>query len=373
VRIAFISANKGLPWGGSEELWVAAGRRAIEAGHEVCACVFDWPEPARQVLELEKLGATVVRIPLRSKSRIPLLPPRHPWMKELAAFKPEMVCVNQGQEYDFAGRRWGKTVLEWLKKTKTPAASVSQYNDDEFKLGSKHAAIARDFIKYVRLNAYVAQRNIEQTERQLGIGVPHSVVVRNPVNLKDTSPLAWPTGEKARFSCVARLHTAAKAQDLLLAALGRAAWRERHWKLALWGVGPDERTFRQMAAALGIAERVEFKGFARDMREVWAENQVLVLSSRGEGTPLAQVEAMLLGRPCVVTDVGDCAAWVREGKDGWVARDVNVDAIDGALERAWAARGKWEQMGAAAAAHARELFDADAGGTLLGLLVEAAK
>ena len=378
MNIAFVSANKGLPWGGSEELWVGAARRAIEGGHRVCMCVFDWPEPARQIIAIRELGAAVVHIPLRSKSRLPFLPARHAWINDLAAFKPDVLCVSQGQEYDFAGRRWGQAMLEWLRESGTPAVNVSQYNDDRAHPGELVAERTRQFVRLVRLNAYVAQRNLEQLERQLGIGIPNAVVVRNPVNLSDISPVPWPRDASAgeitlQLACVARLNAAAKGQDLLLPALARHAWRARKWKLTLWGVGPDERLFREMAAPLGIADRVAFPGFATDVRAMWAAHHLLVLSSRGEGTPLAQVEAMLLGRPCVVTDVGDCAAWVRDGQEGWVAPSPTIDAIADALDRAWQARDSWERVGLNAAARARELFDPDAGGTLLDLLLSHAR
>ncbi len=374
MNIAFVSANKGLPWGGSEELWAAAARRAIERGHRVCVCVFDWPTPARQVLALGALGAAIVRIPLRSKSRVPLLPTRHGWINELDAFAPDVLCVSQGQEFDFAGRRWCDAMLAWMDRTGTPVVNVSQYNDERAHPGDAYAARARKLCTLAKVNAYVAQRNREQLERQLGMAIPNAIVVRNPVNLADTSVLDWPVGDDTlRLACMARLVGEAKGQDLLLAALARPIWQSRDWKLDLWGVGPDERVFRQMASALGIADRVEFRGFADDVRGVWAEQHLLVLSSRGEGTPLAQVEAMLLGRPCVVTNVGDCAAWIREGSDGWIAGSASIDAIADALERAWNARERWREMGLSAAAHARQLYDADAGGTLFDLLVRHAR
>ena len=55
---------------------------------------------------------------------------------------------------------------------------------------------------------------------------------------------------------------------------------------------------------LGLATRLQMCGFADDVRSVWSDRQILVLASSGEGKPLALTEAMLCGRPAVVTDVG---------------------------------------------------------------------
>lgn len=375
MNLAFVSANKGHAWGGSEELWASAANRALDAGHAVALCIFAWKEPAKQVLALRDRGATLIPIPL-SPPRVSLFGPKHPWLRNLAAFKPGVVCISQGQEYDLAGRRWGPAMMDWLRSSATPAASIVQYNDDVAQPHGRAAGPAREFVQLVKLNAYVAQRNLEQTQRVLGMTLPHARVVRNPVNLADTSPLPWPSAANAlKLACVARLHAATKGHDLLFAALARPHWRERDWSLSLFGAGPDEHCFREMTSAMlgENASRVGFRGFASDVRAIWAEHHALVLASRGEGTPLAMVEAMLLGRPCIVTDVGDCAAWIREGREGFIAPAPTADAIDAALERCWQQREHLPAISSAAAARARELFDGDAGGTLLKLLTDLAR
>lgn len=375
MNLAFVSANKGHAWGGSEELWAAAANRALDTGHAVALCTFDWKEPAKQVLALRDRGATLISIPL-SPAKIKLFGPKHPWLRDLAAFKPAVVCISQGQEYDLAGRRWGPAMIDWLRTSNTPAASIVQYNDDAARPHGRAAKPAREFVELVKLNAYVAQRNLEQTQRVLGITLPNARVVRNPVNLADTSPLPWQTAASPlKLACVARLHAATKGHDLLFAALARPHWRERDWSLSLFGAGPDEHCFREMASAMlgPNASRLHFRGFATDIRALWAEHHALTLPSRGEGTPLALVEAMLLGRPAIVTDVGDCAAWVRDGHEGFVAPTPTADDIDAALDRFWQQRNHLPAIASAAATRARELFDADAGGALLKLLADLAR
>lgn len=371
MRFAFLSANKGLPWGGSEELWAAAATAALRERHNVTVCVFDWPEPAKQVQELQQAGADVIRIPLKAR-RLPLL--GYSWLRKLARWIPDVMCISQGQEYDLAGRAWGADVLTWLQKTKIPCASVVQYNDDFARPSERGDKHAREFIALVQFNGYVAARNIAQTERALGIHVPRSVILRNPVNLHDTSRLDWPaeTDGVLRLASVARLHAATKGQDALLSVLSEPVWKERQWVLSLYGVGPDEALFTEVASRGGIADRVRFCGQTDDVRSVWKDHHALVMPSRGEGTPLAMVEAMLLGRPCMVTDVGDCAAWVRDGVEGWVAARPEAPEVRDALERMWASRTTWRTMGEAASRRARELFDEDAGQTLFKMLKSCA-
>ena len=59
MKIAFVSIC-GMPWGGSEILWVATAKEALAKGHQVLVSVFDWPEQHPAIQELESLGAVVI-------------------------------------------------------------------------------------------------------------------------------------------------------------------------------------------------------------------------------------------------------------------------------------------------------------------------
>ncbi len=56
-----------------------------------------------------------------------------------------------------------------------------------------------------------------------------------------------------------------------------------------------------MAAALGIANHVEFLGFVKDPYPVIISSDVYVMSSRWEGLPTSLIEAMTCGVPVVST------------------------------------------------------------------------
>lgn len=366
MRLLFFSSMRGAPWGGSEELWAAAAREAIRAGHDVCVCVFDWRPRAGQVEDLERLGAKVITRPLRP-SRLSGLVGQAAWLRELDAFDPDAICLSQGSAYECVGRRSTRPLLAWLEKRRGQVVNLVQFNEPKRNLKAGTHARAVRLFELGTVNGFVAERNIREASQTLGWEVPRSRVVRNPVNLADPSELPWPVGEP-RFGCVGRLHVDAKGQDLLLEVLGREAWRARGWRLSLLGAGTDEGVLREQAARQGIADRVVFAGSTADIRGVWKEHHLLVLPSRAEGTPLAMVEAMLLGRPCMVTDVGGCTEWVRDGVEGWVARTASVNAIGAAMERAWGDRAKWREMGAAARRRAMELWDPNPGQTILELL-----
>jgi glycosyltransferase involved in cell wall biosynthesis len=78
-----------------------------------------------------------------------------------------------------------------------------------------------------------------------------------------------------------------------------------------------------------------------------------VLPSRQEGLPLVVVEAMLCGRPCLVTNVSGNPEHVLDGETGFLAGGPTVDEVDKALERAWHQRSQFPAMGLAAYHHIR--------------------
>lgn len=376
MRLLFFSTMKGSPWGGSEELWHAAAMEAARDAHQVAACVFEWPSSesgSRQarLRELERAGVRVILRPLKRRRLLEKVT-TPAWMRELAAFSPDRVCLSQGGAYEAAGRKSVHPFVRWLLKSPVAFVNLVQYNDDDDDLRRSTRRIARALNARAHVNAFVARRNIDQADRALRHEVPRACVLRNPVNLRDPAPLPWPeTDGPAHLAVVARLQSSTKGQDLLLESLCNTAWRQREWRVSLFGQGPDEEMYRGLARQLGLGERVVFAGQVADVREIWRTHHVLVLPSRAEGTPLAMVEAMLLARPCLVTDVGGCADWIEHGVIGWLAPRADLAGVMVALEQMWTDRPRWREMGLAAAERAERMHDPNPGRTLLEMMLRA--
>jgi glycosyltransferase involved in cell wall biosynthesis len=366
MKLLFFSSMGGSPWGGSEELWLRAALAARAAGHAVAFSVFDFGTSVPQLAPLR--GTTEIPRP-RRPSFADRLFRRTPWLTEIERFRPDAVCVSQGSAYELVGRRSTRPFADWLVRTGTPFVNVVQFNEPKSDLRPEIRAAARRLHDAAAVNAFVAARNVDEAAATLCTPVPRARVVRNPVNLADTSPLPFPPMDHGlRLACVARLHTDAKGQDMLLDALASRPWRDEAWSLSLFGSGQDEPRLRDQAARLGLANKVDFKGQSNDIRSVWSEHHMLVLPSRAEGTPLAMVEAMLLGRPCLVTDVGGCADWVVDTMNGFLAAPTSV-GLSEALDRVWATRERLPVLADEARGTATRLHDPDPGATLLNLML----
>jgi glycosyltransferase involved in cell wall biosynthesis len=110
-----------------------------------------------------------------------------------------------------------------------------------------------------------------------------------------------------RFIFVGRLDVGTKGLDILLDAFDAATKLVGDRQLALTLVGPDWRGgldwLRRRAADLGVADRVSFVGSVAGAEVVrrLREADVYVQLSRHEGLPLSIAEAMVVGRPVVMS------------------------------------------------------------------------
>lgn len=78
----------------------------------------------------------------------------------------------------------------------------------------------------------------------------------------------------------------------------------RDLQFVVVGDGARRAAVEALARRLGLAARVRFLGWRRDLAPVMADLDLLVSTSRSEGTPAAIIEAMAAGVPIVATAVG---------------------------------------------------------------------
>lgn len=119
-----------------------------------------------------------------------------------------------------------------------------------------------------------------------------------------------------------------------------------HARLALIGEGPCRPALEQLAAELGIAERVRFAGRAGRPELCLAGLDVFAMSSATEQTSNAMLEAMATGLPVVTTDVGDSRELLT-GEGGEVTLPGDVQAYAVALRRLAASEELRRRAGAA--------------------------
>ncbi len=143
--------------------------------------------------------------------------------------------------------------------------------------------------------------------------------------------LGIPKGARV-IGCVASF-TPKKAHHVLLHAMAKVLASASDVWLVLVGAGPLEAPTRDLAAALGLSDRVIFTGIRDDAQRIVSAFDVFVLSSLHEGLSVAVVEALALGKPAVVTDAGGLPEVVSNGVDGYVVPVNDPDAMSDAIGR----------------------------------------
>jgi len=376
MTIAVISMIRD-SWGGSEELWYDMAKVALAKGHKVIHLSYEHKPIHHKLKELISLGLISYQRPGFIKpesgglSRFVQMTKNfirkkiNPPFKKVFSHQPEVVLYN-GTCYSIAEE---KQFLKYLSADKFDFFLLGHFNDGRIsKLPEVDKTIIRQAYERSRKVLFITYHNIEIAKRHLGYEIPNALVVRNPVNLQDKSIIPYPEDTTIQMAMVGNLITIHKGQDIVLNILKEPTWLRRNWHLNIYGSGPDETVLKELCIANNLATKVTFHGKVNDIRAVWQKNHLLLMPSLMEGMPLAVVEAMLCGRPCIVTDVGGMIEWVEEDKTGFIANEASIESFGKAMEKAWLLKEKWADMGIEAHNEAMKLYDPNPGKTLLDLL-----
>lgn len=381
MTIAIISMIRD-NWGGSEELWASMADHALKEGHTVTHLSYKSPEVHAKTMGLINNGLIEFTRPsyieksnnlllqLTGKGVNFLRKKINFSFEKIFDKKPDVVIYN-GTCYSIAGE---KDLMEQLGKSGAAFYIIGHFNDERGRGG------IADFSAQKVINAYnrskkvffISNRSLQNARRQLATTIPNGLVLRNPVNISATTIIPFPKSMTIQLAMVGNLITVHKGQDIALEVLSQPRWKERNWHLNIYGSGADEKYLRQLVAGFGLENNVSFHGKVSDIRAVWGKNHLLLMPSHMEGMPLAVVEAMICGRPCVGTDVGGIAEWIEEGKSGFIAEAPTVHSFGNSLEKAWSRLNDWESIGRNAHERAMSLYDPEPGKTLLNLISQEA-
>ena len=158
-----------------------------------------------------------------------------------------------------------------------------------------------------------------------------------------------------------------KGTDVLLEALGRLP-RAAHWRLVHAGGGPLRERLAERARALGIADRIEWRG-ARTQTELLAEYRaadLFALASRvardgdRDGLPNVLGEAQSQGLACVATRISGIPELIEDGVTGVLVAPEAPEELARALAALIADPARRQALGEAGRRRVREKFSLDA-------------
>jgi glycosyltransferase involved in cell wall biosynthesis len=131
----------------------------------------------------------------------------------------------------------------------------------------------------------------------------HVTVLYNPSPVIDLS--INKNTQKEKYILYAGTLNSRKGYSDLLKAFSLIAGKHPEWKLYFAGNGEIQKA-RELANELGIAEKVEFKGWVSGGKknDLFNSAEIFCLPSYAEGFPMAVIDAMAYSLPVVTTTVG---------------------------------------------------------------------
>lgn len=349
--IFFISLMNGLPWGGSEELWYRSALYAAQKGWKVGCAIYHWKEKEEKIEKLARAGCAVYWLPndgrkkesMADTLRYKLTKYRlKKYIKNLPVKDFEMVVINQGG-FEIHTSAW----RNYYRHLNHYALLFHNYNKHETWSNSKKQAI-RNWISKANKNLFASDQIRISLQQQLDISITNSATLINPVTIsppETTTPYPSTDNGEYLFAMFAALETNRKAQDNLIKALSAPKWKERSWKLMLYGEGKDRKELEKLVTELKLANKVYLKGHTINITGEMKAAHIILQVTHMDAMPISVVEAMALSRPVIVSEVGDMPVWVKEDINGFVSPDASIESINATLEKAWNNRNSWPEMG----------------------------
>jgi glycosyltransferase involved in cell wall biosynthesis len=132
---------------------------------------------------------------------------------------------------------------------------------------------------------------------------------------------------------VARLSPQKGHADLLQAIARLPLSLRQSWCFVWAGGGELLERLRLQAEQQGVAQDIVFLGQTSNVPEWLSLADMFVLPSLYEGLPLALMEAMAAGLPCLATAIAGNQELLRQGENGWLCPVQQPQSLAQSLER----------------------------------------
>ena len=93
------------------------------------------------------------------------------------------------------------------------------------------------------------------------------------------------------------------------------------------GDGPLRKELEILSKQLMIDRNIIFAGFCQDIPAILSIDDIIAIPSLTEGSPLALLEAMAMGKPIVATNVGGIREILRDGETGLLVPSRDPKAL----------------------------------------------
>ena len=348
---------------GAENMLVLLARKLKHRGWRAIIGAFrDSRDPHTEVVDLARAhGLETEIIPCRGR----IDPRAVRFIRKIVAAQEVDVLHAHGYKtnlYGYAAVRW--RTRRTSSRTAALVSTCHAWQGQHQRRMRIYAAIDRFMLQRFDRVAVVSEPLV-QLLRSSGIEAARVRPIANAIEVERTveaqpvlrAELGGINGPLVAM--VARL-APEKGGDVLLQAVPQVLSEFPETTFAFVGEGPSRASWELLAAQLGINKRVVFTGGRRDMPEVYASLDLLVLPSFNEGMPMCLLEAMAAARPVVATPVGSVEKLVLPERTGWLVRPGNAQQLAKAIQAVLRNPALARRIGESARAHVRANFAPEA-------------
>ena len=119
-----------------------------------------------------------------------------------------------------------------------------------------------------------------------------------------------------------------KGFDILLQVAQGVFEKVKDWQWDIYGDGPEYTAIRQRIKEYGLEGKVNLMGYHKDILRLYQDYAFYVFISRGEGCPMAMIEALSAGLPMISFDF-KCGPkdLIVDGVNGYIIKNQDVDEM----------------------------------------------
>ena len=143
---------------------------------------------------------------------------------------------------------------------------------------------------------------------------------------------------------VARL-VSVKGINYFLQSIQILKQKYKNFNVLIVGDGDLRSELEMQSAELGLSEIVHFIGYRKDLARIYADLDIVALSSLNEGLPVSIIEAMSSGKVVVSTKVGGVPNLISDCETGFLCPPKDPVEFSSALAKAIDQQATWDVIG----------------------------
>jgi len=123
-----------------------------------------------------------------------------------------------------------------------------------------------------------------------------------------------------------------KNYELALHSFAKATRKHSNLEYVIYGKGSLQESLLSLCRELNIEDKVQFKGFCSDFKEIYGTGDIYLMSSHFEGMPNSLAEAIAIGLPVISTDCDyGPRDLILDSKIGTLVKENNEEEFTNAL------------------------------------------